>query len=141
MKIAYLLFILISDPGKGIWTIGYGTIEYPNGREVRSGDRISYADALRYLQIEVDEKARGVESAIGGGVYLYQNQFDALVSFTYNLGIRALRRSTLLEKVKRNPNDLSIRQEFERWVKAGGRVLPGLVRRRRAEANLYFAHM
>ena len=131
---------MIRDP-VGIWTIGYGTIQYPNGRKVRSGDRISQTDAFRYFQFEVDEKARGVESAIGGGVYLYQNQFDALVSFTYNLGIGALRRSTLLQKVKRNPNDVSIRQEFGRWVYGGGRVLPGLVRRRNAEANLYFAHM
>jgi len=121
---AYLLFILISDPEKEIWTTGYGTMEYPNGRKVCSGDRFSQADSFRYLQFEVDQKARGVESAIGGGVYLYQNQFDALVSFTYNLGIGALRRSTLLQKVKRNPNGPIIRQDFERWVYAGGRVLP-----------------
>ena len=129
---------LYRDP-VGKWTIGYGTITYPNGRSVRSGDRISQAQAEQYLESEVDEKARSVEAAIGHGVWLTQSQFDALVSFTYNLGIGNFRKSTLLSKVKRNPNDPGIRNEFNRWVYAGGRVLPGLVRRRAAEADLYFS--
>jgi lysozyme len=67
-----------------------------------------------------------------------QNQFDALVSFAYNLGPSNLKSSTLLKKVNANPVDESIRLEFMKWVKAGGKTLKGLVRRREAEANLYF---
>jgi lysozyme len=67
-----------------------------------------------------------------------QNEFDALVSFAYNLGPANLKASTLLKKVNANPNDESIRLEFMKWVKAGGKTLKGLVRRREAEADLYF---
>jgi lysozyme len=68
-----------------------------------------------------------------------QNQFDALVSFAYNLGPANLKASTLLKKVNANPNDPTIKDEFLKWTKAGGQTLPGLVRRRQAEAELYFA--
>lgn len=68
-----------------------------------------------------------------------QEQFDALVSFAYNLGPSALRRSTLLKKVNRNPNDKGIGYQFKRWVRANGRILKGLQRRRNEEAQLYFS--
>lgn len=67
-----------------------------------------------------------------------QNEFDALVSFAYNVGIGNLSKSTLLEKVNKNPADPSIALEFMKWKKAGGVVLKGLVRRREAESKLYF---
>jgi lysozyme len=67
-----------------------------------------------------------------------QNQFDALVSFAYNLGPANLKASTLLKKVNANPNDDSIKLEFMKWVKAGGKTLKGLIRRREAESELYF---
>ena len=123
-------------------TIGYGTIRYPNGRAVRRGDTVTRSQAEQYLQWEVNSKAREVESAIGRGVSLYQSQFDALVSFTYNLGIGNLRSSTLLRKVKANPQDRTIRNEFMRWVYGGKpkKRLPGLVNRRSAEADLYFSY-
>jgi lysozyme len=66
-----------------------------------------------------------------------QNQFDALCSFAYNCGIKALLRSTLYRKVKANPADSAIQAEFMKWTKAGGHVLDGLVKRRAAEWNLY----
>ena len=65
-------------------------------------------------------------------------QFDALTSFTYNVGSGAFGGSTLLKKLKVNPNDPTIRDEFMRWVYGGGEILPGLVTRREAEADLYF---
>ena len=68
-----------------------------------------------------------------------QNQFDALVSFAFNLGPYNLKSSTLLKKVNKNPNDPTIRDEFMRWTKAGGKVLKGLVERRQCEADLYFS--
>jgi lysozyme len=67
-----------------------------------------------------------------------QNQFDALVSFAYNLGVGNLKSSTLLKKVNANPSDPTIRDEFMKWVNGGGKKLPGLVKRRQAEADLYF---
>jgi lysozyme len=67
-----------------------------------------------------------------------QNQYDALVSFAYNLGINNLKASTLLKKVNLNPADPTIRAEFNKWTHAGGKVLAGLVKRRQAEADLYF---
>lgn len=67
-----------------------------------------------------------------------QNQFDALVSFCYNLGTGSLRTSTLLKKANRNPNDATIAAEFKKWINAGGKPLEGLKRRREAEAELYF---
>jgi lysozyme len=69
---------------------------------------------------------------------LTQSQFDALTSFCYNLGGGNLKSSTLLKKVNLNPNDPTIKAEFLKWNKAGGKVLAGLTRRREAEATLYF---
>ena len=68
-----------------------------------------------------------------------QSQFDALVSFAYNLGTGALQKSTLIKKVNANPKDVTIADEFLKWNKANGIVLAGLTKRRQAEANLYFS--
>ena len=68
-----------------------------------------------------------------------QNQFDALVSFNYNLGPTNLAKSQLLRFVKANPNDPKIAAEFLKWNRAGGEVSTGLVRRRKKESQLYFA--
>lgn len=119
----------------GIWTIGYGTIVYPNGVKVKKGDVITQAQADEYLKHEIDQKSQGVNSLIQG---LNQNQFDSLVSFAYNLGLGSLKKSTLLKKAKVNPSDPTIKAEFMKWTKAGGKVLKGLIRRRQEEANLYF---
>jgi lysozyme len=70
-----------------------------------------------------------------------QNQFDALVSFAYNVGLEAFRKSTLLKKVNANPNDKLISNQFLRWNKSRGRVLQGLTNRRIEEARIYFAHL
>ena len=125
----------------GIPTIGWGTIEYPDGRKVRMGDVITKGDAQECLEIEVDRKTRGVLDAIGS-VSLTQNQFDALVSFAYNCGTGALQKSTLLKKLKVNPNDPTIRDEFMKWNKVtkNGKLVPskGLTYRRGKEADLYF---
>jgi len=114
----------------GVWTIGYGHI-----RNVREGQIISHTQADVFLRQDVEEFEKAVNSH---GLKLNQNQFDALVSFTYNVGAGNFRSSTLLKKVKANPADSTIRTEFARWNKAKGKVLPGLIRRREAEANLYF---
>jgi lysozyme len=72
------------------------------------------------------------------GLNLNQNQFDALLSFIYNVGIGAFNRSQLKKLIVANPNDEAIREQFMRWKKAGGKESQGLINRRKDEANLYF---
>ena len=122
----------------GIPTIGYGSIMWPDGKRVKLGQKITLQQAEDMLKWEIDIKAKPVNSLLAK-VAVNQNQFDALISFAYNLGIGALTRSTLLKKVIANPCDASIRDEFNKWVNAGGKKLAGLVRRRKAEADLYFS--
>ena len=121
----------------GVPTIGYGATFYPNGKKVTMADKaITEQDATDLLCHMLESFEKYVDSYCRDDVN--QNQFDALVSFAYNLGPANLKSSTLLKKVNANPNDETIRAEFMKWVKAGGKTLKGLVRRREAEANLYF---
>lgn len=113
-----------------IWTIGYG-----HTKDVKQGQTITEQQAVEFLKqdLQVFEKAVNAQN-----LNLTQNQFDALVSFTYNVGAGNLQKSTLLKKAKLNVNDPSIAQEFAKWNKGGGRILPGLVKRRESESKLYF---
>ncbi len=121
----------------GIWTIGYGATFYKDGRRVKQGDKITQEQANDLLEYHGNLFAEQVKSVITST--LTDNQFSALVSFAFNLGIGSLKKSTLLKKVNTNPADITIRDEFNKWVNAGGKKLTGLVRRRTAEANLYFS--
>jgi lysozyme len=121
----------------GVPTIGYGATFYPNGKKVTMSDRaITEQEATDLLRHMLESFEKYVDSYCVDTIT--QNQFDALVSFAYNLGPANLKSSTLLKKVNANPKDETIRAEFMKWVKAGGKTLQGLVRRREAEANLYF---
>lgn len=113
----------------GVWTIGYGTT-----RGVNAGMKISKEQAERMLLNDVQRFEPEIERLVG--VPLSQNQWDALVSFTYNLGSANLESSTLLRKL--NAGDYAgAAEQFPRWSKAGGKVLAGLVRRRAAEQALF----
>ena len=118
-------------PG-GVWTIGYG-----HTAGVKPGMVITEAQAEEYLKADLIAFERYLN---GLGLALNQNQFDALVSFIYNVGTGNFSNSTLLRKVRANPQDNSIMDEFLRWVYSKGRVLPGLQRRRLAEMKLYFSN-
>ena len=119
-------------------TIGFGSTFYPDFKPVKMGDKLkSIQEAEELLKITLIEFEKNV-SALFYNVILKQNQFDALVSFAFNLGTGALAGSSLFRKVKINPNDKSIALEFAKWVNAGGKKLPGLIRRRKAESDLYF---
>jgi lysozyme len=121
----------------GVPTIGYGATFYPGGKKVTMTDvAITEEQAVELLANMLVSFEKYVDSYCIDTIT--QNQFDALVSFAYNLGPANLKSSTLLKKVNANPNDESIRLEFLKWVKAGGKTLKGLVRRREAEADLYF---
>ena len=118
-------------PG-GVWTIGYG-----HTAGVKPGIVISEAQAEEYLKADLIAFERYLN---GLGLALNQNQFDALISFIYNVGTGNFSNSTLLRKVRANPQENSIMDEFLRWVYSKGRVLPGLQRRRLAEMKLYFSN-
>lgn len=119
-------------------TIGYGSTYYPDKTKVKMGDKLKdAAEAEALLAVTVQPFENNV-TALVNGTQITTNQFNALVSFAFNLGTAALAMSTLLKKVKANPNDPSITIEFMKWVNAGGVKLEGLVRRRKAEAELYF---
>ena len=116
-------------------TIGYGSTMYPDGKKIELGHIISIETADKLLQWEINKKAN-VLAALN--LPLNQNQFDACTSFIFNLGFGAFQKSTLAKKIKLNPNDPTIRNEFMRWVNNDGKVMKGLVTRRKAEADLYF---
>lgn len=128
------------DP-PGICTIGYGTIQYPStyldGKKVGLNDpRITTKQGEEFLMWELNKKAKIITPSFL--LPLTNNQFGALVSFTYNLGEGNLRSSTLLKKVNRDPKDPTIRNEFVKWIYSDGKKIEGLLRRRIAEADLYF---
>jgi lysozyme len=121
----------------GIPTIAYGATFYPNGKKVTMSDKpMTEAEGVGLLKDMLKRFEQYVDSYCIDSIT--QQQFDALVSFCYNLGPSNLKSSTLLKKVNANPNDETIRVEFMKWTKAGGRTLKGLVTRRTAEADLYF---
>ena len=121
----------------GLPTIGYGTLIQSQSQQYLMTATITQAQATDLLK----QHLPSIESAIDNMVEfeLTQNQFDALVSFCYNLGTNSLLNSTLLKKLNVDPSDETIRDEFMKWVHAGGKVLQGLVDRRTAEADLYFS--
>jgi lysozyme len=127
----------------GVPTIGFGNTTYLDGRKVKLGERLgrdnvsAMQEATALLLSTLPKFEKAVNGAVGG--LINQSQFDALVSFTYNVGIGAFQKSTLLKAIKLNANDVNIRGQFLRWNKAGGKELRGLTLRRTEEADLYFS--
>ena len=127
----------------GIPTIGYGSTFYPDGRKVTMKDKpITEFDAEAMLLDTLNIVEGQVLTLIKK--QLNENQLSALVSFAYNVGIGNLKSSTLLKRVNADPNQPDIREQFLKWKYAKNpktgkmEVLPGLLRRRIAEANLYY---
>ena len=123
----------------GVPTIGYGLTHYIDGRKVTMHDHsMSEETASFMLEMQVNQiYGQAVNAYVQ--VPITQNQFDALVSFAYNLGSNALRKSTLLHRINEGAEDKLIANEFMKWTHAGHHVLKGLVARRDAEDALYFA--
>lgn len=119
----------------GIWTIGYGTTKAAGvGIDPKDGMTITQDDAERYLQLAVQKFAAKIEDMID--VPVTDNQFGALVSLGYNIGPGALAKSTVMKRL--NAGDYQgAADAFAMWNKAGGKVLPGLTRRRAAERALF----
>ncbi|MGN2526290.1 lysozyme [Escherichia coli] len=120
----------------GVWTIGYGWTQPVDGKPIRAGMTIKQETAERLLKTGLVSYESDVSRLVKVG--LTQGQFDALVSFTYNLGARSLSTSTLLRKLNAGDN-AGAADEFLRWNKAGGKVLNGLTRRREAERALFLS--
>jgi lysozyme len=119
----------------GWWTIGWGAVRGPDGRPITAATApVTEEDAEALLRRDVALGEYAVLRLIS--VSLADGQFDALVSFTFNLGAGALQRSTLRRKVNREDHG-DVPKEFRKWVWGGGKRLPGLTLRRNAEAWLY----
>lgn len=115
------------------WTIGYGH----SADDVKAGMRITEEKAEELLRRDLFF----VEKFINGIPKVRtQGQFDALASFTYNVGIEKLKRSTLLKKIMHDAPTEEIQREFRRWVYSGGKQLDGLVKRRRWESERWAVH-
>lgn len=120
----------------GVWTVGYGH----TGTDVTPGKQISKAEAERLFEADLARFEAELGAAVGH-LGLRQGQYDALLSFAYNVGMRSFLASTLWRKVQASADDASIPAEFSRWVygSQGGRKvkLPGLIKRRAEEARRY----
>lgn len=140
----------------GVWTIGIGTTMYPSGKRVQPGETCTREQAIEYYLHDMSTTAAQVDALTIDNIS--QGNFDALCLFVYNVGVGAYRDSTLRKKVNANPKDSLIRAEFMKYVKASGehngkdddgdglideagekQTLNGLIKRRTAEANLYFS--
>ncbi|MFA6812970.1 MAG: lysozyme, partial [Bacteroidaceae bacterium] len=112
-------------------TIGYG-----HTLGVRMSDTITKSQAEQLLRGDLIT----AESEINKhNLNINQNQFDALVSFVFNIGVGNFRTSTLLKRLKHDTRDPDIEKQFKRWIYAGGKILNGLIKRRNNEIKLYFS--
>lgn len=117
-----------------VWTIGFGTTVYPNGVKVKKGDSFTLDQAKQFKAHDLKRFEKTVNDLVK--VPLTQNQFDALVSLTYNIGTGAFEKSTLLKKL--NAGDYQgAADQFTVWNKGGGKVLQGLVNRRAKEKEVF----
>ncbi|ENV08995.1 MULTISPECIES: lysozyme [Acinetobacter] len=128
------LVLTAYDDGVGVWTIGFGTTVFPNGVKVKRGDTCTKAQAMTFFQHDLQRFEAAVNSVVK--VPVSQNQFDALVSLTYNIGETAFKKSTLLAKLNKG-DFIGAADQFKVWNIGGGKVMKGLERRRAAERNLF----
>lgn len=119
----------------GIWTIYVGLIQI-NGIPVKEGQTITEEEGDKELMKQLVNYEKCVNFVIKSNIN--QNQFDALVSICFNIGINAFTKSTLTRLVNNSPNDPNIAKAFNMWKIAGGKVSQGLLNRRKKEIDLYF---
>lgn len=117
----------------GVYTIGYGTIKWL-GKPVEAGQTITDKEAALALQADLAWAQTAVNQLVR--VPLKQHMFDALVSFVYNIGENAFSKSTMLRLLNEGKYDQAA-NEFKRWNQDNGKVIPGLVSRRKVEESLF----
>lgn len=121
----------------GIPTIGVGLTTYPDGRKVKLGDKITKEQSREYLKQTLEQFEKQVVLLLDG-LPLPRKALDALIIFSFNVGISAFAKSSLLKEVKKNRNNLTtIEKEFNRWIYSNNKVLQGLIIRRLKEYQLY----
>lgn len=120
--------------GGGVWTIGYGTIKYPNGTRVKSGDKCTKQQAEEWLKNDCGWVDRCLDKYVS--VAVTQNQFDALASLVYNIGETAFSKSTMLTLINQNSLKAAANQ-FDRWIFDNGKIVKGLANRRAKEKTLF----
>lgn len=125
------LRLMAYQDGGGVWTIGYG-----HTMGVKKGDLITEGQAQRFLEFDVMDSVDAVNKLVK--VQLTQNEFDALVDFVFNMGEPQFTTSTLLRKL--NSGDFKgAADQFKRWNLDNGKIEKGLVRRRKAEEDLFLS--
>ncbi len=122
----------------GAWTIGVGHLIKPTEQDL-IGATLTNAEVDSLLRADLAWAEKAVNDAVK--VNLTQNQFDALVSFTFNVGTSAFLDSTLLKRINARAEARQVSYEFMRWTKDNGRDVPGLVNRRKKELGLYWQHL
>lgn len=121
----------------GIPTIGVGLTTYPDGRKVKLGDTITKEQSREYLKQTLVEFEKQVVMLLDG-LPLPRKALDALIIFSFNVGVGSFAKSSLLKEIKKNRNNLKeIEKQFNRWVYSGDKVLQGLIIRRLKEYELY----
>lgn len=120
----------------GVWTIGYGSTRWNDDENVEEGDHVGLEGAEKLLKRDLEHFEYAVNKLVTAEIT--QNQFDALISFVYNVGEYALKKSTLLQQLNAG-NTARAADEFLKWTKAAGKELPGLVKRRAAERALFLS--
>ncbi|MEO1752034.1 lysozyme [Thiofaba sp. EF100] len=134
------------DDGVGVQTVGFGTTTRADGSPVKAGDTTTPERAVVRLAVDAEAIQQRMRACIGD-VPLYPHEWDAFVSLAYNIGPSAFCRSTLVKRLRETLTPTHSQGERERlyaaacdemlrWTKAGGRELPGLVKRRQAEHRL-----
>jgi lysozyme len=122
----------------GIWTIGYGTTRNPEtGLPIKKGDTVTREKALAWLKMQTSASQGDVNRLVK--VPINENQRTALTSFVYNIGPTRFAKSTLLRKLNARASKQEVAREFLRWIYAGGKVIPGLQKRRRLEQQLFLS--
>ena len=126
-----------------VWTIGYGSTYYPNGKKVTKFDKPInrlYAETIQKNVIARDFEPvinELLEKEIASG-FITQNMFDAIISLTYNIGVNGFKRSSVLKWLKQGDKQ-NAADAFLLWNKAGGKVLKGLINRRKKERELFLS--
>lgn len=120
----------------GVWTIGIGCIKYPNGSPVKKGDTITPQERDEYFVWEMRDKVAKVNQLTRDDIN--QQQFNAIVDLTFNIGTTALQKSTLLKVLNANLSDPILINRFMDWRFDNGKEIPGLLRRRMSDAYMYF---
>lgn len=120
----------------GVWTVGFGnTWNHDENRPVRQGDKISDKKAIEWLKIAIKDVQNLIDDIVK--VPINQNQKDSLTSLAYNIGKSAFAKSTLLRLLNQNAPKIEVADQFLRWNKVKGKVIPGLTKRRIKERELF----